>query len=175
MLYRLGDKQPRLEGEGHYIAPGARVIGHVLMESHSSVWFNVVIRGDNDLITVGERANIQDGSVLHSDPGMPLVVGPGVTVGHKVTLHGCQIGEYSLVGMNAVVLNGAKVGRCCIIGANALVTENAEIPDFSLVLGSPGKVVKTLDESMFELLKASSEIYVANGKRFLEELVPIEV
>ncbi|WP_043317201.1 gamma carbonic anhydrase family protein [Microbulbifer sp. HZ11] len=175
MLYRLGDKQPTLEGEGHYIAPGARVIGNVLMQPHSSVWFNAVIRGDNDLITIGERANIQDGSVLHTDPGVPLTVGTGVTVGHKVTLHGCQIGEYSLVGMNAVVLNGAKIGRCCIIGANALVTENAEVPDFSLVLGSPGKVVKTLDEATFELLKASSEIYVANGRRFADELVEVDM
>lgn len=173
MLYRLGDKQPQLEGEGHYVAPGARIIGNVLLKSHSSVWFNAVIRGDNDLITIGERANIQDGSVLHTDPGVPLTVGTGVTVGHKVTLHGCQIGDYSLVGMNAVVLNGAKVGKCCIIGANALVTENADIPDYSLVLGSPGKVVKTLDESTYELLKASSDIYVANGQRFSEELVAL--
>ncbi|MCA0901895.1 gamma carbonic anhydrase family protein [Microbulbifer agarilyticus] len=173
MLYRLGDKQPQLEGEGHYVAPGARVIGNVLMMPHSSVWFNAVVRGDNDLITIGERANIQDGSVLHTDPGKPLTIGTGVTVGHKVTLHGCEIGEYSLVGMNAVVLNGAKIGRCCIIGANALVTENMEIPDFSLVLGSPAKVVKTLDKSTFELLKLSSDVYVANGQRFAEELVEV--
>ncbi|MBY6212766.1 gamma carbonic anhydrase family protein [Microbulbifer agarilyticus] len=173
MLYRLGDKQPRLEGEGHYVAPGARVIGNVLMMPHSSVWFNAVIRGDNELITIGERANVQDGSVLHNDPGKPLTIGTGVTVGHNVTLHGCEIGEYSLVGMNAVVLNGAKIGRCCIIGANALVKENMEIPDFSLVLGSPAKVVKTLDESTFELLKLSSDVYVANGQRFAEELVEV--
>lgn len=173
MLYRLGDKQPQLEGEGHYIAPGAQVIGNVLLKPQSSVWFNVVIRADLDLITIGERSNVQDGSVLHTDSGVPLVIGTGVTVGHKVMLHGCEIGDYSLVGMNAVVLNRAKIGKCCIIGANTLVTENAEIPDYSLVLGSPGKVVKTLDESTFELLKAGSDHYVDNGKRFSEELVAL--
>lgn len=173
MLYKLGEKQPQLDGEGHYIAPGAQVIGNVRMLSHSSVWFNAVVRGDCDLITIGEYSNVQDGSVLHTDPGIPLTVGRGVTIGHKVTLHGCTIGDYSLIGINAVVLNGARIGKCCIIGANALVTENSEIPDYSLVLGSPGKVVKTLDESTFKLLKASSDHYAANGKQFAEELVPI--
>lgn len=174
MLYKLGDKQPQLEGEGHYIAPGAHVIGNVRMLGHSSVWFNAVVRGDCDRITIGEFSNVQDGSVLHTDPGVPLAIGTGVTIGHKVMLHGCTVGDYSLIGINAVVLNGAKIGKCCIVGANALVTENTEIPDYSLVLGSPGKVVKTLDEATFELLKASSDHYAANGQRFAEELVAIE-
>ncbi|WP_193165912.1 gamma carbonic anhydrase family protein [Microbulbifer hainanensis] len=173
MLYKLGDQQPVLEGEGHYIAPGAHVIGNVRMLSHSSVWFNAVVRGDCDRITIGENSNVQDGSVLHTDPGVPLTIGTGVTIGHKVMLHGCTIGDYSLIGINAVVLNGAKIGKCCIIGANALVTENTEIPDYSMVLGSPGKVVKTLDEATFEILKYSSDHYVANGQRFAEQLVPV--
>jgi carbonic anhydrase/acetyltransferase-like protein (isoleucine patch superfamily) len=173
MLYKLGEYQPRLEGEGHYIAPGARVIGNVLLKPHSSVWFNAVVRGDCDLITVGEYSNVQDGSVLHTDPGVPLLIGTGVTIGHKVTLHGCEIGDYSLIGINAVVLNRARIGKCCIIGANALVTENAQIPDYSLVLGSPGKVVKTLDKSTFELLKASADHYAANGQRFAGQLTPV--
>ncbi|WP_308368140.1 MULTISPECIES: gamma carbonic anhydrase family protein [unclassified Microbulbifer] len=173
MLYKLGEKQPQLEGEGHYIAPGARVIGDVQLLGHSSVWFNAVVRGDCDRITIGEYSNIQDGAVLHTDPGIPLTIGKGVTVGHKVMLHGCGIGDYSLIGINAVVLNGARIGKCCIVGANALVTEGTEIPDYSLVLGTPGKVVKTLDESTFELLKASSDHYAANGRYFSEQLTPV--
>lgn len=173
MLYKLGEKQPQLEGEGHYIAPSAQVIGDVQLLSHSSVWFNAVVRGDCDRITIGEYSNVQDGAVLHTDPGIPLTVGKGVTIGHKAVLHGCEIGDYSLIGINAVVLNRAGIGKCCIVGANALVTENTEIPDYSLVLGSPGKVVKTLDESTFELLKASSDHYAANGRYFSEQLSPI--
>ncbi|MCX2781592.1 gamma carbonic anhydrase family protein [Microbulbifer thermotolerans] len=173
MLYKLGDKEPQLEGEGHYVAPGAQVVGNVRMLGHSSVWFNAVVRGDSDPITIGAYSNVQDGAVLHTDPGLPLTIGNGVTIGHKAMLHGCSVGDYSLVGINAVVLNGARIGKCCIIGANALVTENTEIPDYSLVLGSPGKVVRSLDESTFELLKASSDHYVANGKRFAEQLIPV--
>ncbi|MCX2794750.1 gamma carbonic anhydrase family protein [Microbulbifer thermotolerans] len=173
MLYKLGDKEPQLEGEGHYVAPGAQVVGNVRMLAHSSVWFNAVVRGDSDPITIGAYSNVQDGAVLHTDPGLPLTIGNGVTIGHKAMLHGCSVGDYSLVGINAVVLNGARIGKCCIIGANALVTENTEIPDYSLVLGSPGKVVRSLDESTFELLKASSDHYVANGKRFAEQLIPV--
>lgn len=173
MLYKLGDKQPQLEGQGHYIAPGAHVIGDVRMLSHSTVWFNAVVRGDCHQITIGENSNIQDGSVLHTDPGVPLTIGTGVTVGHKVMLHGCVIGDYSLIGINAVVLNGARIGKCCIIGANALITENTEIPDYSLVVGSPGKVIRTLDESTFELLKAGADHYAENGQKFSEQLVPI--
>ncbi|MGL6161818.1 gamma carbonic anhydrase family protein [Microbulbifer sp.] len=173
MLYKLGEKQPQMEGEGHYIAPGAQVIGDVQLLDHSTVWFNAVVRGDCGPITIGEYSNIQDGAVLHTDPDVRLTIGQGVTVGHKAVLHGCEIGDYSLIGINAVVLNGARVGRYCIVGANALVTENTEIPDYSLVLGIPAKVVKTLDESTFELLKASSDYYADNGRYFSEQLTPV--
>ena len=138
MLYQLGDTKVQVE-EGVWVAENAVVVGNVLLKENSSVWFNAVIRGDNDLITIGEGANIQDGSVLHSDPGSPLTVGANVTIGHKVMLHGCDIGEGSLVGINSVVLNNARIGKNCIIGANALITEEKEIPDNSLVMGSPGK------------------------------------
>ena len=128
MLYQLGDTKVQVE-EGVWVAENAVVVGNVLLKENSSVWFNAVIRGDNDLITIGEGANIQDGSVLHSDPGSPLTVGANVTIGHKVMLHGCDIGEGSLVGINSVVLNNARIGKNCIIGANALITEGKEIPD----------------------------------------------
>ncbi|MFS1524338.1 gamma carbonic anhydrase family protein [Microbulbifer sp. 2304DJ12-6] len=173
MLYRLGSQQPQLVGEGHYIAPGAHIIGDVRMLRHSSVWFNAVVRGDCAPITIGEYSNVQDGAVLHADPGSPLVVGTGVTVGHKVMLHGCDIGDYSLIGINAVVLNRAVIGKCCIIGANALVAEDTVVPDYSMVVGTPGKVVKTLDQAVGELLKASSDHYAANGKYFAGQLVPL--
>ena len=136
MLYCLGERRVQCEGE-YFIAPGAVVIGSVVLKNNASVWFNAVLRGDNDVITVGENSNIQDGSVLHTDGGMPLVVGANVTVGHKVMLHGCTIGDGSLIGINAVVLNGAKIGKGCLIGANSLIPEGKEIPDFSLVMGSP--------------------------------------
>ena len=145
MLYQLGDTKVQVE-EGVWVAENAVVVGNVLLKENSSVWFNAVIRGDNDLITIGEGANIQDGSVLHSDPGSPLTVGANVTIGHKVMLHGCDIGEGSLVGINSVVLNNARIGKNCIIGAYALITEGKEIPDNSLVMGSPGKVVKTMTD-----------------------------
>ncbi|MDP5209295.1 gamma carbonic anhydrase family protein [Microbulbifer sp. 2205BS26-8] len=173
MLYSLGNQQPLLVGEGHYIAPGAHIIGDVRMLRHSSVWFNAVVRGDCASITIGEYSNVQDGAVLHADPGSPLTVGSGVTVGHKTMLHGCDIGDYSLVGINAVVLNGAVIGRYCIIGANTLVSEDTVVPDYSMVVGSPGKVVKALDQGIGELLKAGSDHYAVNGKYFADQLVPL--
>ncbi len=144
MKYSLGDKHVRLRGEGHFIAPNAAVIGDVTLGENSSVWFSCVLRGDAERIEVGAGSNIQDGAVLHADPGYPMVVGRNVTVGHNAMLHGCTIGDGSLVGINAVVLNGARVGKGCLIGANALVTEGTEVPDGSLVLGSPGKVRSSL-------------------------------
>ena len=155
MRYKLGTTSPQVH-DNTFIAPGAHVIGNVELKAGASVWFNAVIRGDMDKITVGENTNIQDGSVLHTDAGIPLKLGKGVTVGHKVMLHGCEIGDYSLVGINAVVLNGAKIGKYCIIGANALITENMEIPDYSLVVGAPGKVIRTMDESVEPKLKGSA-------------------
>ena len=136
MKYKIDDKSPTLLGEGHYIAPGAHVIGDCELHANTSVWFNVVIRADADKITVGEGSNIQDGSVLHVDPGYPLTIGKNVTVGHKAMLHGCSVGDGSLIGINAVVLNGARIGKGCLVGANALVPEGMEVPDGSMVLGS---------------------------------------
>ena len=169
MLYQLGDTKVQVE-EGVWVAENAVVVGNVLLKENSSVWFNAVIRGDNDLITIGEGANIQDGSVLHSDPGSPLTVGANVTIGHKVMLHGCDIGEGSLIGINSVVLNNARIGKNCIIGANALITEGKEIPDNSLVMGSPGKVVKTMTDDQAKAVKFSAIHYVENAVRFRDSM-----
>ena len=173
MLYALGDDQPELIGDGHYIADNATVIGRVRLHEQSSVWFNAVIRGDCDLITVGARSNIQDAAVLHPDSGIPLTVGEDVTVGHQVMLHGCTIGDGSLIGINSVILNGAVIGKHCIIGANALIPEGKQIPDYSLVMGSPGKVVRELDEKTAKMLKASATHYVQNAARFARDLKPL--
>jgi len=170
MLYQLGDKKVVLEGEGHFIAPSADVIGNVTLREGVSIWFNVVIRADKDSITIGAGSNIQDGSVLHVDPGYPLTVGAGVTVGHKVMLHGCTVGDNSLVGINSVVLNGARIGKNCLIGANSLVVENMEIPDGSMVFGSPAKIRRSLTETEIEVLKSSAQHYVSNGEFFKQEL-----
>ncbi|MEW9796875.1 gamma carbonic anhydrase family protein [Alteromonas sp. CYL-A6] len=169
MIYSLDGVKPEL-GKQVFIAPGAHVVGQVALGENASVWFNAVIRGDMDKITVGNDTNIQDGSVLHTDKGIPLTLGKGVTVGHKVMLHGCTVGDYSLIGINAVVLNGAKIGKFCVIGANALITENMEVPDYSVVMGSPGKVVKTLGKEMEDKLKMSAEHYVKNARRFAQGL-----
>lgn len=165
MIYSLDGVSVTLD-EPSFIADNATVLGNVLVCRDASIWFNVVIRGDNDRITIGEGSNIQDGSILHTDPGMPLTIGKGVTVGHKAMLHGCTIGDHSLVGINAVVLNGAKIGKHCLIGANALVTENMEIPDGSMVLGSPAKIKRQLSDEVKATLKLSAENYVVNGCRF---------
>ncbi len=174
MIYRLGDKQVELRGADHFIAHNATVIGSVILENEASIWFNCVVRGDNDPITIGEGSNIQDGCVLHTDPGVPLTVGKNVTVGHKVMLHGCQIGENSLIGINAVILNNAKIGKNCIIGANSLIPEGKVIPDNSLVMGSPGKVVKQVSENQAMALKMSAQHYVQNFKRYKADLVADE-
>ena len=174
MKYKLGDKQVILQGEGHFIAPNAAVIGDVTLHENASIWFSCVVRGDADRIEIGAGSNIQDGTVMHADPGFPMVVGENVTVGHNAMLHGCTIGDGSLVGINAVVLNGAKVGKGCLIGANALVTEGTEIPDGSMVLGSPAKVVRQLGEEAQLLLQHNADHYVGNAKRYVEELVEQE-
>jgi carbonic anhydrase/acetyltransferase-like protein (isoleucine patch superfamily) len=140
------------------------------MHERSSIWFNVVARGDNDPITIGPDTNIQDGSVLHTDMGVPLTIGRGVTVGHKVMLHGCTIEDYALIGINAVILNRARIGKYCIIGANALLTEGKEIPEGSLVMGSPGKVVRQLNEQERQRLELSAAGYVENARRYLRDL-----
>lgn len=170
MKYSLGDREVRLQGEGQFIAPSAAVIGDVTLHENSSVWFGCVLRGDAERIEIGAGSNIQDGAVMHADPGFPMVVGKNVTVGHNAMLHGCTIGDGSLVGINAVVLNGARVGRGCLIGANALVTEGMEIPDGSLVLGSPARVRKTLSTEQQLALQHNADHYVGNARRFNEEL-----
>lgn len=174
MKYGLGDLRPTLEGEGHFIAHNATVIGKVLLQEKSSIWFNVVIRGDNDLITIGPESNVQDGSVLHTDSGVRLTLGRGVTVGHKAMLHGCEIGDYSLIGINAVVLNGAKVGRHCLIGANTLIPEGMVVPDGSLVVGSPGKVKRELNENQRKMLELSAAHYVQNAERYINEFEALD-
>ena len=170
MLFNLESRNVILRGDGHYVAPNATIIGSVILEAESSVWFNVVIRGDNDTITIGERSNIQDGSILHTDAGIPLNVGPSVSVGHLVMLHGCSIGEGSLIGIKAVLLNRCVIGRECLIGANTLIPEGKVIPDRSLVLGSPGKVVRTLDDDEVARLRAISTHYVENARRYTRGL-----
>lgn len=170
MIYKLGDRSPVLEGDGHFIAENATVIGNVCLKANSSVWFNSVLRGDNELIEVGEGSNIQDGCVLHTDPGFPMTIGKGVTVGHKVMLHGCTIGENSLIGIGSTVLNGAVIGNNCLVGANSLVTEGKSFPDGSLILGAPAKVVRQLtDEEISGMTEAASH-YVENAARFRNEL-----
>lgn len=170
MKYSLSDKRVLIVGNDYFIADNATVIGSVIIHNDVSIWFNAVIRGDNDPITIGEGTNIQDGAVLHTDAGIPLDIGKGVTVGHQAMLHGCTIGENSLIGINAVILNHAKIGKNCIIGANCLITQGKEIPDNSMVLGSPGKVVREVTPEEIEDLKHSAEHYVGNFKRFKKEL-----
>lgn len=170
MLFALGEDQVEMVGEGQFVAPGAILIGKVVLQAQASVWFNAVLRGDNEPIVIGERSNVQDGSVLHTDPGHPLTLGRGVTVGHLAMLHGCQVGDNSLIGINAVVLNGAKIGRNCIIGANTLVAEGKEIPDNSLVLGTPGVVVRSLDEAAAARLQKTANVYVEKSRRYNAQL-----
>ena len=173
MLYSLGETEVRLNSSDIFVADNATVIGNVMLEAHSSVWFNVVIRGDNELIHIGEESNVQDGSVLHTDPGHPLTLGRGVTVGHKAMLHGCTVGDYSLIGINAVVLNGAKIGKHCLIGANTLVPEGMEIPDGSLVIGSPAKIKRELSVAQQKMLELSAMSYVKNAERYRRSLKPM--
>ncbi len=169
MKYRLGQSQVEAHPQS-WVAPNATLIGKVQLDAGASVWFNVVMRGDNELIHIGENSNVQDGSVLHTDMGHPLSLGTGVTVGHKAMLHGCVVGDYSLIGINAVILNGVRIGKHCIIGANTLVPEGKEIPDGSLVIGSPGKVVRALTDEQKKMLEASAAHYVQNAQRYSREL-----
>ena len=170
-VYDLGDKRVSLPEAGKYwIAENSTVLGNVILEQNSSIWFNVVVRGDNDPITIGENSNIQDGSVLHTDEGVPMVIGKNVTVGHMAMLHGCTIGDNSLIGIGATVLNRAKIGRNCLIGAHALIPEGKEIPDNSLVMGAPGKVVRQIDAAGEQMLLASALHYVENWKRYVTGL-----
>ena len=173
-VYSLGDARPDLPMEGEYwIAPNAALIGRVTLKRNASVWFGAVLRGDNEAIVVGEDSNVQDGSVLHTDAGTPLVIGTGVTVGHMAMLHGCTIGDGSLIGIGAVVLNGARIGRNCLIGAKALIPEGKEIPDNSLVVGAPGRVLRQVSEAQRALLAESAAHYVWNWKRYAAGLTAL--
>ncbi|PTS90350.1 MULTISPECIES: gamma carbonic anhydrase family protein [unclassified Caulobacter] len=173
-VYSLGTARPELPGQGEYwIAPTASVMGNVVLKKNASIWWGTVIRGDNDPIVIGENSNVQDGSVLHTDHGAPLTIGSNVTIGHMVMLHGCTIGDGSLIGIGAIVLNGAKIGRNCLIGAGALITEGKEIPDNSMVVGAPGKVVREIGEQHALILQASALHYVENWKRYAREMVEL--
>lgn len=172
MLYRLGERIPDLRGTGHFIAENASVIGSVILENNVSVWFNAVLRGDNEPIHIGANSNIQDGTVLHTDPGAPLTVAANVTVGHQASLHGCTIGEGSLIGIKAVILNHSVIGKNCLIGAGALITEGKIIPDNSLVVGSPGRIIRTLTETEIAALHANAARYVELAAHYASFLNP---
>ena len=166
-VYNLGDLVPELPNEDEYwIAPNAAVIGRVILKKNASIWWGATLRGDNDPIIIGENSSVQDGSVLHTDTGSPLTLGANVTVGHLVMLHGCTIGDNSLVGIGSIILNGAKIGKNCLIGANSLITEGKEIPDNSLVMGAPGKVVRELSDMQAQVIAGGAAHYVANWKRY---------
>jgi len=170
-VYNLGTVTPELPNDDEYwIAPSAAVIGRVVLKKNASVWWGATLRGDNDPIVIGENSNVQDGSVLHTDTGSPLTIGANVTVGHMVMLHGCEIGDNSLVGIGSIVLNGAKIGKNCLIGANCLITEDKEIPDNSLVMGAPGKVVREISPEQARMLAGGALHYVENWKRYRREL-----
>lgn len=172
MIYALDGIAPEIDPVA-WVAPGAHVIGRVRLAAGASVWFGATLRGDNEWIEVGEASNIQENSVLHTDMGYPLMIGARCTIGHKAMLHGCTIGEGSLIGMGATVLNGARIGKGCLIGACALITEGKEIPDGSLVMGSPGKVVRLLDDEARARLLKSAAGYRANAARFRAGLTPL--
>jgi carbonic anhydrase/acetyltransferase-like protein (isoleucine patch superfamily) len=176
MIYELDGIAPELAADGDYwVAPTAQLMGKVRIESGASVWFGAVLRGDNELIHVGTGSNVQENSVLHTDMGFPLSIGVNCTIGHRAMLHGCTIGDNSLIGMGATVLNGAVVGKNCLIGANALIAEGKVVPDGSLVMGSPGKVVRELDQMAIIALTKSAEGYQMNMRRIRKGLVPLHV
>jgi len=165
MIYDLEKNVPEISSDS-WVAPNAIIIGKVKLEKNSSIWFNAVLRGDIEKIVIGEDSNIQDGSVLHTDPGCPLTVGKSVTVGHMVMLHGCEISDDTLIGIGSTILNKAKIGKNCIIGANTLVTENKTIPDNSLVLGSPGKVIRKVTDDEIKVICENAKHYIENSKRY---------
>ena len=171
MIYTLPDRTPEIDPSS-FIAPSADVIGSVKLAQNASVWFNAVLRGDNDLISIGARSNVQDCSVLHVDPGVPLTIGEDVTVGHSTMLHGCAIGNYSLIGIGSIILNHAVIGDFCIVGANSLITERKQFPNGSMIMGSPAKVVRELRDEEIEHLKKASESYV-NKIAVYRNLTPI--
>ena len=172
-IYQLGSVVPQIDASA-YITDSATVIGNVVIEANVSVWFGAILRGDHEHITIGENSNIQENSVLHTDIGQPITLGKDVTVGHQVMLHGCSIGDGSLIGIQAVILNGAKIGKNSLVGAGALVTEGKEFPDNSLIIGSPAKAVRELTTEQVATLKASSEMYVQRGQDYKKQLKRID-
>ena len=166
MIIDFDNKRLETDGDDFWIAPNATVIGNVKLLKDASVWFNAVLRGDVELITVGQGSNVQDGAIIHTDPGFPCTIGKNVTVGHLAMLHGCEIGDGSLIGIGSVILNGAKIGKNCIIGSKALVTEGMEIPDGAMVLGIPGKVKKILNEEEQGVVSLGAEHYIQNYKKY---------
>ena len=173
MIYALGDLTPCID-ESAYVCDSAQVIGHVVLGPNSSVWFGAVMRGDNEALTLGAGANVQDQAVVHSDIGYPVHIGANVTIGHSAIVHGCKIGDGSLIGMGAIIQNGAMIGKGCLIGAGALVTEQKVIPDGSLVVGTPGRVVRQLDDQVIAGLLQSAQIYQNNARHFSQVLRPIQ-
>ncbi|WP_106744265.1 gamma carbonic anhydrase family protein [Yoonia maritima] len=171
-LYALGDRQPSVADDA-WIAPGCHIVGSVTLSEKSSVWFGTTMRGDNEMITIGAGSNVQENCVFHTDMGFPLTIGAGCTIGHKAMLHGCTIGDDSLIGMGATVLNGAVIGKGCLIGAGALITEGKVIPDGSLVMGAPGKIIRELDATARAGLKASALHYQENAAKFARDLKPL--
>jgi carbonic anhydrase/acetyltransferase-like protein (isoleucine patch superfamily) len=170
-LYALGEHEPKTPGDGRFwIAPDAHVIGKVTLGEDVGIWFGAVLRGDNEPLTVGAGTNIQEGAMIHTDPRFPVTIGTFCTIGHHAIVHGCTIGDNSLVGMGATILNGAKIGNNCLVGANALVTEGKEFPDNSLIVGSPARAIRTLDAEAVEKLRQSALRYVENWKRFSRDL-----
>jgi len=173
-IYRLGERVPNTPGPDRFwVAPDANVIGSVNLGEDVGIWFGATLRGDNEPITVARGTNIQEGVMVHSDPGYPATIGQDCTIGHHAIIHGCTIGDNSLVGMGATILNGAKIGKNCLVGANALITEGKEFPDNSLIVGSPARAIRTLDDEAVAALKRSAEKYVSNWKRFADELKPL--
>jgi carbonic anhydrase/acetyltransferase-like protein (isoleucine patch superfamily) len=171
-IYELDGERPEFEGR-YWIADNATVIGRVRLKTDASIWFGSVLRGDNEWIELGERSQIQDNATLHTDPGFPIVVGRDCVIGHNVVLHGAMVGDNSLIGMGAILLNGAKVGKNSLVGAGALVTEGKEFPDGSLIVGSPARVIRTLDEKAAEMIRAAADIYVRRSQHYAKNLVRI--
>lgn len=170
-IYELDGVKPEFPGEGEYwVADSATLIGRVRLKRETSVWFGAVLRGDNEWIELGERSQIQDNATLHTDPGFPMVIGSNCVIGHNVILHGCTIGDNSLVGMGAIMLNGAKIGTNCLVGAGAVVTEGKEFPDNSLIVGAPARVVRTLDEKAAAMIRGGADIYVKRSKEYARGL-----
>ena len=174
MIYELDGHRPELPPEGQYwIAPNATVIGKVRLKPDASIWFGAVLRGDNEWIELGERSQIQDNATLHTDPGYPMTIGPNCVIGHNVILHGCTIGANSLIGMGAIVLNGARIGAGSLVGAGALVTEGKTFPDNSLIVGSPARAIRTLDEAAIKSIAGAADIYVRRFKQYAKGLKEI--